>query len=390
MPANTPNYSIPYPLITDFVKDGATDMEAIAERVDDVLFASVANRNLLYNGAMQVAQRSTSAVTGITTGGFYTVDRWKLFLGTAGTWTQTPDTDVPTGQGFRRSLRMTCTTADPTPAAGDFFGVHQLLEGQDLQAIRKGTVNACELTISFWVKSNKTGTYIFELVDQTNGRAISRTYTINALNTWEYKTITIPADTTGQFANDNSLGLEVNWWLTAGSTWNSGSLQTSWGATTNNRRAFGQTNLADAINNSWQITGVQLNVGATATPFQFKSYEQELRECLRYYYRVTSIGATGTIARLAPLGFQLTTTLGIFPTIFPVQMRSAPTISGTGAEVSDDVSFSTVIFTLAITSANGITASTNATFGAVGAQFRPIIIRAASNNTAYVDYSAEL
>lgn len=283
MTANTTNYTIPYPEITDFVKDGATAMENIAERVDDVLFAQVANRNLLYNGAMQIAQRSSVAITGITSTGYYTVDRWSFLLLTLGTWTQTPDTDVPTGQGFRTSLKMTCTTADASPAAGDYAVIRQILEGQDLQAIRKGTASARTLTLSFWVKANKTGNYTVQLFDTDNSRSVSARYTINSLNTWEYKTITIPADTTGAFNNDNGASLEVRWWLGAGSNFTSGTLATTWGAIVDANVAVGQVNLADTVNNYINITGVSLTIGSAQVPFQFKSFGEELVECQRYY-----------------------------------------------------------------------------------------------------------
>jgi len=277
----TPNYAIPYPEPTDFVTDGATAMESIAEKVDDILSTGAAARNLLYNGAIQVCQRSTSAVTSITSSGYFTADRWNSFINTLGTWTQTPDTDVPSGQGFRRSFKMTCTTADASPAAGDFIGINQKMEGQDLQAIRKGTASAQPLTVSFWVKSNKSGTYICELFDADNNRSISRAYVINATGTWEYKTVTFTADTTGVLDNDSNLSMEINWWLAAGSTFTSGTLATSWASLNNANRAVGQVNLASDVNNYWQMTGIQMTIGSVATPFQFKSYQQELAECQR-------------------------------------------------------------------------------------------------------------
>lgn len=239
-------------------------------------------RNLLYNGAMQVSQRGTST-TGITTSSFNTADRWAVNLTTLGTWTQDIQADAPTGSGFRNSLRMLCTTADAAPAAGDVALVCQILEGQDCQRIAKGTSSARQLTLSFWVKSNVTGTYVAEVSDDDNTRAVSRSYTINASATWERKTITFPADTTGAIANDNTSGMRVNWWLGAGSTFTSGTLATTWASTTSANRAVGQTNLAAATNNYWQVTGVQLEVGPAATPFEFKPFGQELRECQRYY-----------------------------------------------------------------------------------------------------------
>lgn len=241
------------------------------------------NRNLLYNGAMQVAQRGTS-VAGITTaGGYHTADRWVGNVTNLGTWTQSVENDAPTGSGLRKSLKMLCTTADASPASTDLVRVDQYLEGQDLQRIAKGTASAQQLTLSFWVKTNVTGTYIVELVDVDNTRNVSASYTVAASATWERKTITFPADTTGAFDNDNALSLRVCFGLGAGPDLTGGTLQTTWATPTNANRYVGQTNLASATNNYWQVTGVQLETGVAATPFEFKSYGQELRECQRYY-----------------------------------------------------------------------------------------------------------
>lgn len=244
-------------------------------------------RNLLYNGAMQVAQRGTSTAS-ITTSGFYTADRWYHFLSSTGTWTQSVENDAPTGSGFRKSLKVLCTTADASLSAGDYMQVYQPLEGQDVQEIRKGTSSAKQLTMSFWVKSNVTGTYIVELYDADNTRHVCKSYTISSSGTWEFKTVTLPADTTGAFDNDNGASLYPIFFLAAGSNFTSGTLATSWAAYVAANRAVGQVNLASAINNYWQVTGVQLNVGAVAAPFEFKPYGKELSECQRYYWKWTA------------------------------------------------------------------------------------------------------
>jgi hypothetical protein len=253
------------------------------------------NRNLLYNGAMQVAQRGTSS-TGITAGGIYTADRWYLYPNSLGTWTQTVENDAPTGSGLRKSVKMLCTTADTSPAAGDEFQFSQYLEGQDLQRIAKGTSSAQQLTVSFWVKANVTGTYVVELRDADNSRSCSNQYTISSSATWEKKTLVFASDATGVLDNDNSRSVDLNFWLAAGSNFTSGSLGTTWASTTNANRAVSQTNLAASTNNYWQITGVQLEVGPAPTPFEFKPYAQELRECQRYYELVGIAIATSSPA----------------------------------------------------------------------------------------------
>jgi len=285
-------------------------------------------RNLIINGAMQVAQRGTST-TGITAPGYYTADRWSFNVGSMGTWTQTGENDAPTGSGFRKSLKVLCTTADAAPAAGDVLLIQQLIEGQNLQAIRKGTANAQQLTVSFWVKSNVTGTYIAELFDLDNARQISTSYSIASSGTWEKKTIILPADTTGAFDNDNSTSLFLNFWLGAGTDRTSGTLNTSWASSTNANRAVGQTNLAAATNNYWQVTGVQLEVGAVATPFEFKPFDQDLRECQRYYYR-TDTGAGNFRAS----GFNATTTISDICVPLQTSMRVPPTAVDTSGTAS--------------------------------------------------------
>jgi hypothetical protein len=243
-------------------------------------------RNLIINGAMQVAQRGTS-VTGITTSGYYTADRYQTVANSLGTWTQSVESDAPTGSGFRKSYKMLCTTTDAAPAGDDQIRIEQLIEGQNLQSIRKGTANAQQLTLQFWVKSNVTGTYTASLTDTDNSRSVSASYSVSSSGTWEKKTIVFPADTTGVLNNDNGTSIALRFWLGVGIDRSSGTLQTSWDSTVNANLAVGQTNLAAATNNYWQVTGVQLEVGAVATPFEFKPIEQDLRECQRYYEQST-------------------------------------------------------------------------------------------------------
>jgi hypothetical protein len=276
-------------------------------------------RNLLYNGAMQVHQRGISS-TGITTAGYYTADRWFMGNASMGTWTQTVAADGPAGSGFTKSLKVECTTADAAPAAGDIVLMDTRLEGQDLQGLKKGTAQAQEITVSFWVKSNVTGTYIFNLTDGDNNRMISAPYTVAASGTWEKKVLTFPGDTTGVLDNDNDASLIVRWWLGAGSDNTSGTLNTSWAAVVTANRGAGQVNLAAATSNYWQITGVQLEVGPVATPFEFKSFGQELLECQRYYYRIN--GATGGTVASA---FAATTTVVWLFIPTQVTMRTAAT-----------------------------------------------------------------
>jgi hypothetical protein len=351
------------------------------------------NRNLLYNGAMQVHQRGTSA-TDITTEGYYTADRWEIANASMGVWTQTVENDAPTGSGFKKSLKMLCTTADATPDASDDVRLNCRLEGQDLQSIKKGTSAAEQLTFSFWVKSNVTGTYVLNLVDVDNTRHVSAYYTINAENTWEKKVITFPADMTGAFDNDNSQSLLIIWRLGAGTDRTSGTLRTTWTPTVSADFAVGQVNLAAATSNYWQITGVQLEVGPVATPFEFKPFGQELAECQRYYYRATAdVGFAQFGYSTARGSAQPTLSDGIIPA--PVTMRVAPTA----------VDFSNLLISLAAGGSNSavtsaaintgsntrflpnVTFTTAGNLGAIGATMQ---VLANNSTSAFIGLNAEL
>ena len=243
-------------------------------------------RNIMINGDMSLAQRGTS-VSSISSGTAYdTVDRFSRNIGSGGTWTISQSTDVPTGQGFAKSLKMDCTTANGSLSSNSEFVLRQNVEGQNLQYLKKGTSSAESTTLSFWVKSNKTGTYICELVDNDNSRQISQSYTISSADTWEKKEITFAGDTTGAFGNDNGSSLTVTWWLVAGSDFTSGTLSTTWTSSTNANRAVGQVNLADSTSNEWYITGVQFEVGTSASDFEFLPVDINGFRCCRYYQQV--------------------------------------------------------------------------------------------------------
>ena len=285
-------------------------------------------RNLIINGDMSIAQRGTQ--TGVTTNTYGSPDRWLTALTTLGTWTISQDTDVPTGQGFANSLKLDCTTADASPAAGDRIFLAQRLEGQMLQQLKKGTSNAESTTVSFWVKSNITGTYILELFDNDNTRQVSKTYTINSASTWEKKTITFDGDTTGTLDNDNNASLYVQWWLGAGTNWTSGTASGSWATNTNANRAAGLTaNIGDNTANEWYITGVQLEIGTTASDFEFIPYDVNLMRCQRYYEKSYSYAtAPGTNTYVGATRFNGSTDASSNMVVcieYATQKRTSPT-----------------------------------------------------------------
>jgi len=281
-------------------------------------------RNIIINGDMSIAQRSTS-VSSISSGTAYdTVDRFSRNIGSAGTWTISQSTTVPSGQGFAKSLKMDCTTANGSLSSNSEFVLRQNVEGQNLQYLKKGTSSAESLTLSFWVRSNKTGTYICELFDNDNTRQISKSYTISAADTWEKKTLTFAGDTSGAFGNDNGNSLTVGWWLVAGSDFTSGTLSTTWTSSTNANRVVGQVNLADSTSNEWYITGVQLEAGTSASDFEFLPVDVNLERCRRYCQTLVNTGQTHE-----PIGIGYvynTSNFHVNAFLNPI-MRTAPTIS---------------------------------------------------------------
>ena len=320
----------------------------------------VQSKNIIINGDMSIAQRGTSA-TGITGSGYYTVDRFQIGSAgsSGGTFTMSQDTDVPTGQGFATSLKMDCTTADASLGSSDALRISQYIEGQNLQYLKKGTANAESTTLSFWVKSNKTGTYISELRDMDNARAISKSYTIDVADTWEKKTLTFAGDTSGAFDNDNSTSLRLANWLYAGTDYTSGTLQTSWGTLTATDRAVGQVNLADSTSNDFYITGVQLEAGTTASDFEFLPFDVNLERCLRYFYKWVSINIYNNICigkvqsgKNARGVYQLPTIMRTSPSLAAdgnFRMVASGNATGTGGDISvirnnNDVQFMNWVF----------------------------------------------
>jgi len=341
-------------------------------------------RNIIINGDMSIAQRGTSA-TGVTSNSYNTCDRWNTIPINLGTWTLTQSTDVPTGQGFASSFKLDCTTADASPSASDLFLFRQKIEGQNLQYLKKGTSSAESLTLSFWVKSNKTGTYIAELFDGDNTRQISKAYTINSASTWEKKTITFDADTTGTLDNDNANSLAAQFWLGAGSDYSSGTLSTTWTANTNANRAVGQVNLADSTSNEWYITGVQLEAGQVASDFEFLPVDVNLQRCQRYYQKIQDIVS----ARLGAMAIVSgTAAYGSFP--IGSTMRSTPTISDSGdLQINDDAVNATITSYSTIRLSGTIFAFAATASGGGLTQRTPGTLRFPSS-TSYLEINAEL
>ena len=247
-------------------------------------------RNLIINGAMQVAQRGTSFTS--VSASAYHLDRWQYYVANHDELrtTVSQDSSVPTGadSGFSKSLKIDCTTAESAIAANENLRVWQKIEAQDLVRLGYGTSGAKSTTLSFYVKSSLTGTYTLSFWTADTDRSISKTYTINSANTWEKKTVTIPGDTGGTGINvDNGEGMRVNWFLNAGSNFTSINTNNQWATFAAGRHSFGHT-AAWGTNTSHDffLTGVQFEVGDSASDFEHRSFGEELQLCQRYFQKV--------------------------------------------------------------------------------------------------------
>lgn len=278
---------------------------------------ALGTRNLIINGDMNIAQRGTSA-TGITSNGYYTVDRIQFFEATDGTYSMSQDTDVPTGQGFVNSVKFNTTTTT-TVTGIQSLRFRQIIEGQHLQHLKFGTSDAETITLSFWIKSNLTGNFVARIAQYRSGGTdqIGSLVTINSADTWEKKTVTFIGNTEDAITNANTAGFNVEIYLAAGPDITSGTLPSTWTAYNEPDVAVGQTiDLASSTSNYVNITGVQLELGDTATPFEHRPYDMELQRCYRYYWK-----GDGTY-------YATRYSNGAFETIdLPTHMRVRPTIS---------------------------------------------------------------
>ena len=349
-------------------------------------------RNIIINGDMSQAQRTTSA-SSLTSSGYHALDRFNNGINSQGTWTISQDTTVPTGQGFAKSLKYDCTTADGSPASGDYVWLEQKIEGQNLQYLKKGTSSAESVTISFWVYATKTGTNILELLDKDNTRHICQSYTISSSDTWEKKEITFAGDTTGAFNNDNGESASLLFWLGAGSNYTSGSLATSWasfsGAAAN--RAVGQVNHADSTSNNFYITGIQMESGTAASDFEFLPVDVNINRCQRYFERTTAVGASDNYVNFAS-GVVQNSSYCTYCFLWKTKKRANPTMSSTAASTflnengasypaGSSISFSQINKT---SSQCDLNSSSGITLG------RGCLMKSNGTNDAYIDASSEL
>jgi hypothetical protein len=343
-------------------------------------------RNRIINGDMGIDQRNAGAsINNSAAANTYGVDRFAMYGADASKMSAQQSTTAPTG--FVNSWLITSSAAT-TPSAAQPYGFRQVIEGRNISDLGWGTANAKTITISFWVRSSITGTYALSLFNRdAPNRSYVATYTISSANTFEYKTITIAGDTSGSWNTDNSQGIQVWWDLGSGSNFNE--TAGSW-VSALKVRTSGSSNWIGTSGATFYITGVQLEVGSVATPFERIDYGRELMLCQRYYFRHKATDGNSTFGP----GFILTTNEGLFVRYFPVPMRTAPSAieqSGTAADYrirysntntncNGVPSFSTASEYEATWSATVASGTTNGQ----GAFFR------STNSSAFLGWSVEL
>jgi hypothetical protein len=345
-------------------------------------------RNRIINGDMRIDQRNAGAAISIpdSAATSFPVDRFGMFDNTSGALDAQQDSSAPTG--FVNSLKVTTTTADANVTGSEQCWVRQRIEGLNVSDLGWGTANAKTVTLSFWVRSSLTGTFGGAFQNSAGDRAYPFTYTISVSDTWEYKTITIAGDTSGTWLTTNGVGVQIFWSLGIGPD-----LQATAGAWTgsNKRTATGETQVIGTLNATWYITGVQLEVGSVATPFERRPFGTELGLCQRYYYRLTPTNAGTKYGN----GYNYGSTTAFIVINFPVPMRVAPSAveqSGTAGDYS-----------ILHGAVNVTTCSSVPTFSNSGVNTSDIVLTVASglttgqgcigravNTSGYLGWSAEL
>ena len=386
----------------------ATSGSGITFAKDIIPATPLSHRNMIINGAMNIAQRGTSVTDVNQVSTYFNADRWKHWESISAGQYQTSLYSMSTAEqnttGHTKAIKLNVknNNAVSSLGAGEYAFVGTILEGQDLQHLQYGTANAKTITLSFWVKSNKTGTYVLNLnkADSTVTR-VPMEYTINTANTWEKKTITITPTqgstslitaSGGAIANDNGIGFEILWVLAVGSTFSGGTANT-WSANVNHISTSNQVNWMDTDTNDFYLTGVQLELGSVATPFEHRTYQDELRRCQRYYYKIIS-GANAASSDyndlyqnyLNIIWYSSTNARGLVT--HPVTMRVNPSFSANGnyqtipgTDVSSS-SFSAGDY--GGTPVYSVRVATN------GTTYQGTTIRSKNDSTAYFAWDAEL
>ena len=340
---------------------------------------SLGMRNRIINGDMRIDQRNAGAAVTVTDA--YTVDRWEMREDTDGACTVQQVTDAPPSFGF--STKFTTTTADASLTTTQRLFNSQQIEGFNASDFVFGTASAKTVTVSFWVKSSLTGTFAGNLQNSVRNRSYVFNYTISTASTWEYKTVAISGDTAGTWIGAaNGIGLRLNFALGVGpdlmgtaDSWQASGILSSTGA----------VSVIGTLNATWQITGVQLEEGSVATPFERRPIGLELALCQRYYVKVV-----GELDSPIGSGFSTAATTAVAYVKLPTRMRANPTVTTANTAITDGVNYNVFITSLA-TYSNLDSVRINATCSAGGmTQYRPALVTVFNASTGFIDFAAEL
>ena len=288
------------------------------------------NRNLVINGAMNVSQRTTSTTGFSSSTATYVTDRFFTVANNYGTYTLTQETDSP--DDFQHSFKIDCTTADASPASGDYLFFQHRIEGQELQILNYGSSSAKTMTLSFYVKSNKTGNGSVGFFQTNNSfKHQSHQYTINSANTWERKSVTIVGDTSGVINDTTSRGFEIEWFLGGGTDYTSGSHQTTWTTLSSTNRGASNLTIGTSTDDFWSITGIQLEIGQNETGFEHEPFEATLRKCQRFFCQTFNYGTEAANNATVNGAFMHGDSASNYePSVtwrYPVEMNHAPDIT---------------------------------------------------------------
>ena len=365
--------------ITDANDGNTTTINGVTPNTSNVI-----GKNLVINGAMQIAQRGTS-VTGQTTSGYKTCDRWAVVASSlnSNAFSCSQDSDAPAG--FANSFKVEADT-QLSLNSNSIFYVRQIIESQNLQHLAYGSASPKTITVSFWVKSNVVGDYTCSLFRADGSRTTGKAYSITSSNTWEYKTLTFVGDTSDPMGNDAEFGMHIAHFLATGTDQKSGTFTDgTWqDYNINNYATPNQVNFFNSSSNYWQITGVQLEVGESATEFEHRPYTTELQLCQRYYFRT---GATAGYATLA-MGYLNTNTACNIVFQFPVAMRAAPSGSFSGCRIRYQGGNGTISATTGV-SANTTSCEFKLSTSSIPTGY-PVALQTNANASDHAAFSAEL
>jgi hypothetical protein len=340
-------------------------------------------KNRIMNGAMVIDQRNVGAAVASSTSAYaYMTDKFAVASSTDGGVSSQQVSDAPTG--FTKSLKVTVTTADASLSAAQRTVINHGFEGLNMADLNWGTNTAKPVTLSFWVKSSVAGTYSVSFRTGNAGTSYTAPYTIIQANTWEYETITIPGPTIGTWVTDNTTWAYLIFSLGIGSDYNTGTTN-SWVNVSNGQGSTSHTSLMSTLNATWQVTGVQLEVGTQATSFDWRPLNIELAMCQRYFQKVAGFTCVGSSSTSPGLSIQ-----------YVVPMRTSPSVGQTGVLTienmgTDDKVQSSTSIAIRSSRINSTGAALSLDNFSGLTQFRPYLHNVNHNGTDnYITLSAEL